>query len=271
MNRSTGVVVLLASFLWVAVAPQKASGQNDPFPLRGAVASRTHAGLAVREVPPEVTAFSYKLGKRICGIANGSEFTAFDRHLVANGEIWYQVEITKVTRTLGDTPCPAVPFSGWMVAHTKSGVAVEVLERNVKVSEQQVSAQAPGTDQDSTEPEIDPSTVVFLAKYLFLLFGTALGVAVVAIEKARKVRPADWLTELVWVELGVLSVANVLFVVLLVDTNYSARDAAALAGGNTSPLFALVKLLEGAAGGYVVLGFVLTVVWMKFMSFAEGR
>jgi|GEM_PF-2470265 len=271
MNRSTGVVVLLALFLWVAVAPRQASGQDDPFPLRGAVASKTHAGLAVREAPPEVTAFSYKLGKRICGIANGSAFTAFDRHLVANGEIWYQVEITKVTRALGGTPCPAVPFSGWMVAQAKSGLAVEVLERNVEVPERQVSAQASAVDDDSTEPEIDPSTVVFLAKYLFLLFGTALGVAVVAIEKARKVRPAEWLTELVWVELCVLSIANVLFVVLLVDTKYSASDTAALATGGTSPLFALVKLLEAAAGGYVVLGFVLTVVWMKFMSFAEGH
>lgn len=48
------------------------------------------SGLAVRKEPPKATGFTYDVSERICGVANGTGFTAFAEHLVANGEIWYQ-------------------------------------------------------------------------------------------------------------------------------------------------------------------------------------
>lgn len=257
-------------FLLGTVQPL-AGAEESPFPLFGEVASRTHSGLAVRKEPPKVSAFSYDLGERICGVANGSRFVASGQQLVANGEVWYHVDVTEVTRSLGETPCPDPPFSGWMVARTTRSSVVEVLQRNVPPMPRAAATGDRVADAGSIEPESDPSTLAFLVKYLLLVLGTAVGVAVISMEKERAVWPPTWLSGIVWLELVVLSATNVLFVVLLVDSKYVASDASALADGEAGPLFALVKLFDAAPGGFVVLGFILTATWMKFMSFAGER
>jgi hypothetical protein len=202
-------------------------------------------------------------------VANGSKFTAFDQHFVANGEVWYQVEITEVKRPLRGTQCPPAPFSGWMVAQTKRNSVVEVLKR--KATEE---TQQPSSEEDSVaagvEPESDPSVLEFLAKYVLLVLGTAVGVAIISMEKKRSVRPATWLSAIVWLEFVVLSAANVLFVVLLIESKYIASDSI-LDNGGAGPLFAMVELFEAAVGGFLVLGFILTATWMKFMSFAAQK
>lgn len=270
--KSSPLVATLAALLGAVVSnPIAVGAQESAFPLRGEVASKTHSGLAVRKEPPEATAFTYKLGERTCGVANGSTFTAFDRHLVANGEVWYQVEITEVTRSLGGSPCPAPPFSGWMIAQTKRGSVVEVLERNVDAAQTRAEDVPQAVEGGSTEPESDPSVLDFLTKYLFLVLGTGVGVAVISMERKRRVWPPTWLTAIVWLELVVLSAANVLFVVLLVDSEYTPSDTDALADGGAGPLFALVTLFEAVPGGFLVLGFILAAIWMKFMSFASEQ
>ncbi|HEX5720513.1 MAG TPA: hypothetical protein VF179_30440 [Thermoanaerobaculia bacterium] len=107
----------LAGTILLLITTESSAQENRIFPLRGVVACPGRPGLHIRRAPPEVTTFSYNLTDPICGVGNGSEFVALEELYIANGEIWFRVNVTKILKPTGH--CPQ-NLTGWMVAKLKS-------------------------------------------------------------------------------------------------------------------------------------------------------
>lgn len=253
--RQSWRMVLTGSVL-LLIAAESTAQENRIFPLRGAVACPGKPGLYVRKAPPKITGFSYQLSDPICGVGNGSEFVALEELYLANGEIWFRAHFTKITGSLGN--CPR-DLSGWMVGKLKDRWAVSILEQNVTL--QSPEPAAPVTAQSSSAEQEEGNSFKPLVDYLLLLLGTAIAVCIVSIERAKNVRPKHWASSFMAFEWLALSGVNLLVAVLLIDQLSQVPEP--------NLLFHLFRVVQGAQGGFALLGFLLSVVLMKFISFAK--
>lgn len=248
-----------AGTILVLMAAASSAQEHRTFPLRGVVSCPGKPGLYVRRVPPEVTAFSYKLTDPICGVRNGSEFIALEESYLANGEIWFKVYFAKVTKPIGH--CPP-QLSGWMIAKLKDRWAVSILEQNVALRSPQTVAQTTLKPSAAAVKVEEGTSFKPLLDYFLLLLGTALAVCVVSIERAKNIRIAHWANSLVAFEFLALSAVNLFVAALLIDQLSQVPEP--------NLLFHLFRIVQGSPGGFALLGFLLAVVLMKFMSFAKS-
>lgn len=266
LNRGISIAVLMLAMTLVASdsATARSGASSRDFPLRGLVSSSSTEGLAVRESPPAATRLTYKLGDRICGIGNGSQFIAFEQVFIANGEIWFQVLVTEVTKSLGGIGCPSTPFEGWMVAKLKTRWAVTILEEGLSLETSTGREMVEAVERPlEAEPAFWLNDISYapLFDYLLLLLGSGAAVCVVAIKQAEKIHPKHWFTKLRAFEFLILGTVNVIFVGLLIDQLYEVAEP--------SFLFRLLEVLQTSEGGFMLLGFVLSVLLLRFMSFAD--
>jgi hypothetical protein len=271
MMKSASVLLTMTVALLASIV--EAQEQKD-LPLRGVVNSPSHPGLMIRTAPPEVSAFSYNLAKPICGVGNGSGFVALEESYLANGEIWFRVYFNKVSRGIGASkgvgPCTIENAKGWMVAKSKGRWLVSVLERNLDIPQavaatavQSAQAQRSAQPQQSAKLAVEEQTSSTLPlKYIFMIIGTALAVCVVAIERSREVHPRKWCSWFVGFEFMALAGVNTLATAIVVDEFFQVE--------NPDLLFRLFKLVQGSLGGYVLFGFLLSLILIKFVSFAKS-
>ena len=97
---------------------------SQELPREGVVTSIEGRNVAVRTGPPKASAFSYELEPKFYSIGVGSIFTAVDRVDVINGEIWYQIRISKDKivnpRVYDKTKVVSDTITGWMVGKLKT-------------------------------------------------------------------------------------------------------------------------------------------------------
>ncbi len=221
-------------------------GQEErrTFPLRGQVMEKR--GLSVRSSPPTSSPFSYRLAGKICGIGKDSEFVASEENYIANGEIWFHIQTTKVVRST--SPCTTKNVSGWMVAKFKSGWAIKILEQDISTDLAPVGRDREGSAGAS-----------FLINYVLVFLGTAFAVVIFSIMRARNVRWAGWFTGFTIFEMGALGLTNVLIVALWIHEFYEVSEPGFL--------FHFLSVLQRSSGGFFVIGFVLSAVLLKFTDF----
>lgn len=256
---SLGLALSLATGLLSAFPGSVEAGTDRNFPLRGIVSLTGKGGLTVREAPPTATPLSYKLAARICAIGNGSEFVATDEAYIANGEIWFEIHTINITKRLGDPKCPAQGVSGWMAAKLKSRWAVKITEQGVDLSSviQQVRAT-----EDLEEGGSD-SDLSFLFGYFLLLLGTALAAWVVMVERTRSLKPRrDDLGHLIF-EFVMLGAINVTIVAVLIGEVFEVPEP--------TFMFSVLAIVYGSKVGYLLLGFFLSTLFLRFMSFAHPQ
>jgi hypothetical protein len=270
MMRAKSILTLAIALLAANVEAQ----EKKDLPFRGVVNSPTHPGLMMRAAPPEVTSFSYSLAKPVCGVGNGSTFVALDQSYLANGEVWLQVYFTSVSEGIGKSKgvgvCTLDNAKGWMVAKSKGRWLVSVLERNINLPQTAAAAAVPPVPASQSASPEEPSTPVadeqfsstIFLKYAFMIIGTALAVCVVAIERSREIHPRKWCSWLVGFEFMTLAGINTLATAVVVDELFQVDDP--------DLLFRLFKLVQGSLGGYILFGFLLSIVLSKFMSFAKS-
>jgi len=252
------VPILLTALL----TPTAGAQERKALPLRGVVNSPSHPGLMVRRHTPEVSAFSYHLADPVCGVGNGSEFIALEDAYLANGEVWFRVYFVKVSKKID--PCSQEQPNGWMVARSKDRWLVSVLAQDIPLSSSvntAITAQAPRTGTLAGQEQ--SSSYTFSLKYVLLVLGTVLAVCIVAIERSGEVHPRRWCSRFVVFEFLVLSAINILTVALFIEEFFKV-DSPDL-------LFRLLKVVQGSPGGYALLGFLLSIVLIKFLSFAKSR
>jgi hypothetical protein len=230
------------------------------FPLRGVVSCSSCPGLMVRKAPPEISAFSYQLADPVCGVGNGSEFIALEESYLANGEIWFRVYFTKISTRI--PPCFQGQPNGWMVAKSKGSWEVSVLEQKIALSQPANTAIVVQSRQSGVLKEGGHSgSQTFLAKYMLLITGTIIGACIVAVERSKELHPRKWLSWFFAFELLVLSAVNILMAALFIKEFFQV-DSPDLT-------FRLLKVVQGSPGGYALLGFLLSVILLKFFSFAK--
>jgi hypothetical protein len=237
--------------------------EGRQFPLKGVVASEPLYGLMLRDAPPEVSGFRYKLGKEQCGIGNGGEFVATEELLVANGEVWFKVAVnTQGTMLANSCPVVTLPRTGWMVAKVKNKWVVTITDQALALP------SGAGTATDKPQPAPPGARVIGpenqqhfapLKDALLLVLGTVLAVCMVAIRRKQDIAPRVWLTRLVMFELAVVVLINITIAFAFAD----------LYVGNSSAVFHTLDALKKAHGGLAVFGFVLSLFVLRFMSFAD--
>jgi len=235
------------------------SGPNPPgreFPLEAVVQSATADGLALRRAPPNATSVSYNLADRICGLRNGTKFIATEQAYIVNGEIWFRIYVTDLL-LLGDQSCSSKHPVGWMVAKTKNSWVVTILDQGVSVPPQlstriESGGQVVERETESIKPLLD---------YAFLLLGTLLAVCVIAISRAGELTPRTWLSGFLAFEFAVLAIVNVIVMATLMDQLIVVDEP--------NFMFILFRVINGTKGGVVLLGFLLSIVSLRFMSFVK--
>jgi len=217
--------------------------------------------VALRAAPPDLTAGSYKLAPIVCAVFPGTTFFATDRFQLATRETWYFVQIVKPT--LGPTSCtPNV--AGWMVGQLKDG-------RSAIAIQQPGATPPPGTAQAAqTQQKVTIETVPTgggeLSPYItypLLILGTLFAVVVLTWERHRKVTVPILIERLTIFEFVALSIANLVALSVLAPAY---RQIEPDAWGAK-----MLQQLTGTPLGHLLLGFILTVVIMKSVSFAASN
>jgi hypothetical protein len=256
----TRTILLLSSTISIILCLNVGAQDQRIFPLRGIVSSPSNPGLMVRKTLPEISALSYQLAEPICAIGNGSEFIALEESYLANGEIWFRVYFSKESKRI--LPCPQEQPNGWMIAKSKDRWQVSVLEQKVTLPQPTNIAIAAQARQSGPLKSVgQPSSQIFLVKYILLIIGTMAGACIVAVERSKELHPRKWLSWFFAFELLVLSVVNVLTAALFIKEFFQV-DSPDLT-------FRLLKVVQGSPGGYALLGFVLSVILLRFFSFAK--
>lgn len=248
-----------AAFAAVLASSAAAQAPNV-LPGNGIVTNPSGRNLVVRTSPPEITAFGYSLGDRVCSIGVGTQFHATEADSIINGEIWYRIVATAdaVTRPIG---CGPGDVAGWIVGRLKSGWAVRIAGDTTSFAgavDSLVSQAAQSDDEESGE---GMSFTVF--RYLLLALGTLAGTVVLAIERAQSLKYRDWYAHVVAFEALVLCLANSLFAGLLLEAVRDDPDSGVLG--------TMVAAFAGPPWGFMVLGFTLAVLILKFVSFSKPR
>lgn len=244
------------------VAVVVSGDERRAFPLRGVIASQPKGGLMLRETPPEANAFQYRVGKPLCGVGNGGEFFATEELFVANGEIWFKVLVTRPGTMVAEScPTASFPRTAWMAAKLRDRWVVTIAEQNVALPTP--TAVAAATEPPSGASQ-EPSKPSFLQRFaplvdtFLLALGTVVAVCVVAIRRARGLKPEAWMSRLVMFDLLIVLVINVTIAFVL--SEYV---------GDSIGLFNTLNALKKVQAGYAVVGFVLSLLLLKFMSFAD--
>jgi hypothetical protein len=258
--RVAGTVLKILAVSLFSVA--SAWTQELRFPLEAQIES-PRGGLVIRQAPPSTTAFRYELAPRLCGLANGSTVVALNQLSIANGEIWFQVIPREVTKYLGEL-CPAAR-PGWIAAKTTKGWLVAILNQDIEFHEEEdgrrLTREAVAVVEDELDTSAEARERVFLVDYILLALGSVLGVVIVAIERSRSLKFSSWPVGLVVFEAIVMTGATFVFCLLVKDQLYVAETA--------SSATAILQVLEASPLGYGLLGFTLSVLYAKFVSFAK--
>jgi len=203
--------------------------------------------LVIREGPPEATAFSYNLANKKCVLGVGTIFQAEEAIRIINGEIWYRVSIRK--DQLVQSNCSGGDISGWIAGKLKAYWTVSFDSTEIKNKEQIVRTGS-GKSAIGEEREVP----VWL-NYSLLLVGSLLAVCFLAIERTQKLKPREWFSKMLVIEFLVLGAANFVFVALLMDTFIKDSSTAAR----------MVSVVAGRTIGFLLIGFILSIVLHKFI------
>lgn len=259
-----GLAVVAATVLSGHLLSEPLGGDGGPpippgreFPLEGVVQTATADGLALRRAPPTATPVSYELADRICGLQNGTKFIATEQAYVANGEIWFRVYVTDLVR-LGDDSCSSQHPAGWMVARNTNSWLVMILDQGVAVPSQLstgalLEGQIEQREAESIKPFVD---------YSLLLLGTLFAVCVIAVIRAGALSPKAWLSGFLVFEFAVLSMVNLVVMGTLMDQLIVVDEP--------NFMFTLFKVINGTSGGVALLGFLLSIVCLRFISFVKS-
>lgn len=109
-------------FLCLVFGAAPVFAQTFTTPFEGGVAGRFGRPISVRNAPPKATSVSYELGQYLCAAFPGSTFFATASQRVANGEVWYRIQIASSVQAHASA-CPAAA-TGWMVGEMRDGSAV---------------------------------------------------------------------------------------------------------------------------------------------------
>ena len=252
------IAVVAGLSLWATTVRAQAPSS---FPAKGLVTNPSGRNLVVREAPPEVTAFSYSLGARVCSIGVGTEFDATAADTTVNQEIWYRISAS-ADRLRNPIGCALAPVEGWIVGRLKTGWAVRMSADTAASFTAEADSLVASLPAGSGRVDETEAGYRIVLRYVLLTVGTLAGVVVLSIEKAKDLRPKAWYSALVAFEAIMLCVANVLFTGLLLDS-FVSRDDTGFIGD-------LVAAFAGPVWGFAVLGFVLAVLALKFLSFSRG-
>ena len=231
----------------------------------------------MRTGPPQATAFSYRLQGLVCSVGVGSRFTAETQQNILNGEVWFQVVFGEedIVSPLG---CPAGTLRGWMIGRMNERGWLVSFDSMARAEQSVVVPVPQGPDADPAVPsDREPVATVtieddeaaeatsfnFLARYLLLVFGTVAAVVLVAIERKHSIKLRDWLSPVLVLESVVLSLANLVFAVMLLDTF--------LARSGDSTIVQVVSVFAGQPIGFLFLGFVLSILLLRSFSFSTRR
>lgn len=140
--------------------------------------------------------------------------------------------------------------------------AISVLEQNVVLVSPQRAMPIGAKPTEKSVPREEGTSLKPLLDYLLLFIGTGFAVCIVSIERAKNVRFKYWASSLLAFEFLTLSAINLLVAALLIDQLYKVSEP--------NLLFHLFQVVQRAQGGFALLGFILSVILMKFMSFAKS-
>jgi hypothetical protein len=251
---------LWIGFAIISAGSLRASSPDD-LPFRGLVVNPFNipvAAFAVRDAAPSASATSYKLGLFLCAAFSSNTLYATDERQIANGEVWYHVQIE--TSSSRPSECSA-GATGWMVGRLKDGSqVVQMITRRVEVPKvRQLPTQELRKKEVATSGEQPPHT--FWWYYIFLVMGTFLTTIILTWERNRDVNLAPLMKRLVIVEFVSLGIANVIILVLVIPL-WCSIDT-------TSPVALVLQKSTQRPDGHFILGFVLSVLLLKSISFAK--
>lgn len=245
MTRKGYIFQLIIIFLYLFISINALAFQ----PVNGIVTNPSGKNIVVRKTPPDASAFKYELGEKICSIGVGTTFKALDDVTIINGEIWYRISTTNI---VNGKDCNE-KISGWIVGKLKTGWAI-----TLNPSEQ-VKETLP-TSQSGIE-EVEQSNFGFIARYILLLVGSTLAIVLFSIEKKQSLKFSDWWTPVVALEIIIFGLANIAFTMLMLD--------AFIKQSKETVVGSLFGALAGPEFGYLVIGFILSAILLRFASFTR--
>lgn len=283
------VLVLVATTARASVRP------NMKFPVKGVIINLSGKNLTVRKAPPDVNAFSYKLADKICSVGVGTVFEAIKEIRIVNGEVWYRVHIDRedVKNSFG---WDGKDIDGWMAGRFRNRWAVSFLPEDIKRYERKLYKMVPPplttdpstgqtTGETVQDPAGDPTEETsgagstgplseiedsddsdqggfsILFRYFLLLLGSCTAVVVLAIEKSQSLNIKKWFSPIIPFEFVILGLANIIFVALLLNTFVKKSES--------SIVFECITVFAGPNFGFAFLGFIISVLLLKFMAFTR--
>jgi hypothetical protein len=198
-------------------------------------------------------------GSFVCAAFPGTTFYATDRTQLATGETWYFVQIAKPA--VGPTACgPNV--TGWMVGQLKDGSpAIAPLQPGMTPPVGTAKAAVPQTQPLSLRTLPTGGTELSsFTTYSLLAVGTLLAVVVLTWERNRRVSLRALTTGVAIFESITLVAANVVALRVLAPAY---RQVEPNAWGAK-----MLQQLTGTSAGHLLLGFILSILIMKSVSFA---
>ncbi|HSG27521.1 MAG TPA: hypothetical protein VLA34_03500, partial [Candidatus Krumholzibacterium sp.] len=130
-QRSLICVISALAIVFMAVPAQASEMERTILPAIGVIINPSGKNIAVRESPPEVSAFSYKLADRICSVGVGTVFEALKELKIVNGEVWYRIHIDRanVKNPIG---WDRRDIDGWIAGRFRNRWAVSFLHEDIK-------------------------------------------------------------------------------------------------------------------------------------------
>lgn len=134
--------------------------------------------------------------------------------------------------------------TGWTITLNPS----EQDTKNLPTAEQ-------GTDEE------EQKSFGFITRYLLLIIGSSLAIILISIERKQSLKISDWWTPIVALEIVIFGLANIVFAMLMLDA-FIAQYKQTLVGS-------LFSALAGPEVGYLLIGFILSALLLRFASFAQ--
>ncbi len=238
-----------------------AHASPDDLPFRGVVLNPLNtevAAFAVRANPPTATATNYTLGLFSCAVFPGTTLYATDERQIANGEVWYSVQVESSPAPARPSQC-AVGATGWMVGELKAGASVVRITTRRAPPPPPALAVTEAKREVKTSGEEKPHTLWWY--YLFLVAGTVIAMVLLTWERYREVALAPLVKRLTMVEIVVVAAANVIILALVIPLYCTIETKSSTA--------LLLQQSTLRPDGHFVLGFILTVLLLKSVSFAK--
>ena len=246
---------------FVCIAAMSTHASADELPFRAIIVNplrEPDVAFAVRSDVPTATATNYNLGPFLCAVFPGTTLYATDERQIANGEIWYFVQVETSRMPLGPSEC-AAGSTGWMVGQLKSGSLVVAIKTPHMAPPKEAVKSTEQKKEVKTSGEEAPYT--FWWYYIFLVAGTFLSVVILTWERHREVSLAPLLKRIVIVECLLLAIANVLILAIVIPLYCSIETKSSTA--------LLLQRSTSRPDGHFILGFVLSVLLLKSVSFVK--